>query len=106
MTVLQQLREEEREERKKLIIDIAMKLCMEKNVGDISIRDIAKRADVSVVAIYNYFSSRDDVFLEALMGHIKVMDRLLEKQKEDGFASLEELALGGVDYLMENKTIF
>jgi AcrR family transcriptional regulator len=106
MSTFQKLRKEERETRKNLIIDAAMDLFSQKDFHKIGMRDIAKRAGISAAAIYRYFPSRDDVFVEALGRHMKVVEALFEKNVEEGRTSLEELATGSVNYLLENEAVF
>lgn len=106
MSTFQKLRKEERETRKNLIIDAAMDLFSQKDFHKIGMRDIAKRAGISAAAIYRYFPSRDDVFVEALVRHMKVVEELFEKNVAEGRTTLEELAMGSVDYLLENESVF
>ncbi|MFO7716008.1 TetR/AcrR family transcriptional regulator [Desulfosarcina sp.] len=106
MSTFQKLRKEERETRKSLIVDAAMELFSQKEFHQIGMRDIAKRAGISAAAIYRYFPSRDDVFVEALVRHMKVVEGLFEKSVAQGRTSLEELAMGSVDYLLENESVF
>ena len=106
MSTFQKLRKEERETRKNLIVNAAMDLFSQKDFHKIGMRDIAKRAGISAAAIYRYFPSRDDVFVEALVRHMKVVEALFEKKVKAGNISLEELAMGSVDYLLENESVF
>ena len=106
MSTFQKLRKEERETRKNLIVDAAMDLFSQKDFHQIGMRDIAKRAGISAAAIYRYFPSRDDVFVEALVRHMQVVEALFEKNVKAGRTSLEELAMGSVDYLLENESVF
>ncbi|MCB2149214.1 MAG: TetR/AcrR family transcriptional regulator, partial [Deltaproteobacteria bacterium] len=84
----------------------AMDLFGHKDFHNIGMRDIAKRAGISAAAIYRYFPSRDDVFVEALVRHMKVVEDLFEEKVKEGNTSLEELALGSVDYMLKNESVF
>ncbi|WP_319525298.1 TetR/AcrR family transcriptional regulator [uncultured Desulfosarcina sp.] len=106
MSTFQKLRKEERETRKSLIVDAAMDLFSQKEFHKIGMRDIAKRAGISAAAIYRYFPSRDDVFVEALVRHMQVVEDLYEEKVKEGNTSLEDLALGSVDYLLQNESVF
>ncbi len=106
MSTFQKLRKEERETRKNLIVNAAMDLFSQKDFHKIGMRDIAKRAGISAAAIYRYFPSRDDVFVEALIRHMKVVEALFEEKLAQGRTSLEELAMESVDYLLENESVF
>lgn len=99
------LREDEREVRKNLIINAAMKLFEEKSFHDIGMRDIAAKAGVSAASIYRYFPSRDDLFVEALILDINSIEDRLEKLVNRG-STIEELAVAVVDYLIDNEATF
>lgn len=100
------LREDEREVRKSLIMEAAMKLFEEKLFHEIGMRDIAKEAGVSAATIYRYFPSRDDLFVEALIQDMNNIEKLLEKRLEEGKNAIEELAIAAVDYLIDNEATF
>ena len=106
MSTFQKLREEERETRKNLIVEAAMELFSQKEFHKIGMRDIAKRAGISAAAIYRYFPSRDDVFIEALIRHMQTVEALFEDNITAGRMTLDELALRSVDYLIENSSVF
>ena len=83
-----------------------MDLFSQKEFHKIGMRDIAKRAGISAAAIYRYFPSRDDVFVEALVRHMQVVEDLYKEKVKEGSTSLEELALGSVDYMLKNESVF
>ena len=55
------LREDERETRKSIILDSAVRLFNEKIFHQVGMRDIAAEAGISAATIYRYFPSRDDI---------------------------------------------
>ena len=99
------LRQDEREVRKSLIITAAMKLFEERSFHDIGMRDIASEAGVSAASIYRYFPSRDDLFIEALIQDINRIEKNLESLVTNG-ATVEDLAISVVDYLIDNEASF
>lgn len=100
------LREDEREVRKALIMEAAMKLFEEKLFHEIGMRDIAKEAGVSAATIYRYFPSRDDLFVEALIQDMNNIEQLLEERLAEGKNTIEDLAVAAVDYLIDNEATF
>ncbi|NOY68766.1 MAG: TetR/AcrR family transcriptional regulator [Deltaproteobacteria bacterium] len=104
-STFEQLREDEREVRKQLIIKAAMELFAEKSFHEIGMRDIALKAGVSAASIYRYFPSRDDLFVEALILDINIIEKLLRTRVETG-GNMEELALAVVDYMIGNEATF
>lgn len=100
-----QLRENEREKRKTLIIAAAMNLFKDKSFHDIGMRDIAAEAGVSPASIYRYFPSRDDLFVEALIRDInKIEHRLSARVIEK--SGIDSLAVDVVDYMIDNESTF
>lgn len=97
------LKENERELRKKVLIDAAMNLFSKKPFHEIGMRDIAKEAGVSAASIYRYFSSKDDLFVEALMIDIRHIIKQLDKMKKE---STEKLAITVVDYMFDQEATF
>lgn len=104
-STFEQLREDEREVRKQLIIKAAMELFEEKSFHEIGMRDIALQAGVSAASIYRYFPSRDDLFVESLIQDINLIEKLLTRLVERG-RSIEDLAIAVVDYLIDNEATF
>jgi AcrR family transcriptional regulator len=100
-----QLRENEREKRKTLIIAAAMNLFKEKSFHEIGMRDIASEAGVSPASIYRYFPSRDDLFVEALIRDINKIEKRLRVRIEEK-SSIDSLAVDVVDYLIDNEATF
>lgn len=59
-------RPEQREQRRQEILDAAEALLAEKPAEEISLRELARRLDVSKTHVVRYFESREGVFLELL----------------------------------------
>ena len=104
-STFKQLREDEREVRKQLIVKAAMALFEEKSFHEIGMREIAVKAGVSAASIYRYFPSRDDLFVEALIQNINIIGKLLQRRVENG-DSMEDITLGVVDYMVDNEATF
>ncbi len=100
------MREDEREIRKTLIINAAMGLFERMPFHEIGMRDIASEAGVSAASIYRYFPSRDDLFAEALIRDIIIIEQRFEKRMEDQNASIEEFAVEVIDSLIDNEPTY
>lgn len=57
-------RKEQAAETKQLLFDTALQLLEEKDFEKITIRDIVKRANVSIGTFYNYYTTKWDVYYE------------------------------------------
>ena len=58
------IRDEQKEQRRALIIDKAIELFAKKGYLDTKIGDIAKAADMSVGLMFHYFESKEKLFEE------------------------------------------
>ena len=104
-STFKQLREDEREVRKQLIVKAAMALFEEKSFHEIGMREIAVKAGVSAASIYRYFPSRDDLFVEALIQNINIIGKLLQRRVENG-DNMETITLAVIDYMVDNEATF
>lgn len=68
-----------REQKKQAILQAALALFMEFGVQKVSIAEIAKKANVSQVTIYNYFESKDNLTQLVLTFYV---DQIWDEQKK------------------------
>jgi len=102
---LSELREQEKEARRKLIIDAAERVFSEKPFNEVSIRDIAREAGISHALIYHYFADQQDLFVEAFMkGAQEIID--LARRELDTGAGIEKLTGTFIVYLVEHDQYF
>jgi AcrR family transcriptional regulator len=98
------LKQSEREYRRELILDAAVKLFAHKPFASIGMRDIAREAGISPASIYRYYPSRDAILMEVLGQEIQDgkarQNQRLQKAKLD----LEDVALGMVDFFMDKES--
>lgn len=110
-SILKQLREDEREARKSLILEAVLKLFEQKPFDEIGMRDIAAEAGVSPAAIYRYFPSQDELFMEAFIKDLSSIRTVFQESlKETSQAHpgepLEEMAKAVVHHLIHNEATF
>lgn len=71
--------QQERQARMELILNAAEQLFVEKGYADTSINDIAEAADFSRTSIYQYFSSKEEIYVNILMRYTDlVTERIAE----------------------------
>ncbi|MEJ5301656.1 MAG: TetR/AcrR family transcriptional regulator [Thermodesulforhabdaceae bacterium] len=100
-----ELREEEREKRKELILDAAERVFGSKSFKDVGMRDIAKELGVSVGALYRYFPDKQSLFVEAFMRGAKELIELTEKAIEEK-SDPKSIARLYVNFLLEKDHYF
>ncbi|MFP4445927.1 MAG: TetR/AcrR family transcriptional regulator [Desulfosudaceae bacterium] len=100
------LKQTERETRKGIILEAAIKLFNEKVLHRVGMRDIAAETGISAATIYRYFDSRDDIIVEALVQDINAIEKRLEVLLKNEEITIKELAVAVVDYLLDNEPTF
>lgn len=78
-----ELREEERERRKELILDAAERVFGSKPFQSVGMRDIAEELGVSVGALYRYFPDKQSLFVEAFIRGAEELLGIIEKAVEE-----------------------
>lgn len=75
--------EEYKQKRKKEILDSALDCFAEKGFQIATIDDIVKHSGISKGAIYNYFKSKEEIYLELMREQTEMSNaRLIEKLRE------------------------
>lgn len=69
--------------REKEIMDACIKLYETKNLNEISIKDISKETSISRPSIYNYFQTKEEIFLAILISEYDKWIEELETIQED-----------------------
>ena len=100
------LKDEEREARRELFIYATLNLLEKMPFDEIGMRDIASEVGVSAASIYRYFTSREDLFVEAFLKDMSVLQFWLEKKMKGKPMSVEDFFLTIADHLIENEATF
>ncbi len=107
MAGLAEIKQNERETRRRLILAAAQKLFAEKDFRSVTVREIAKAAEVSIGTIYNYYANLDELFFDVFLEGTEQITELLatEKQRKQS-CSLARLCEVYIGYLNENMTFY
>ncbi len=102
-----QLKKQEKDIRKQIIVDAAEKLFSSKPFHEVSMRDIAKEAGISASAIYRHFPDQKSLFLESFSrGTIQLkneFDAMLAREKK---LSINVFAERFIEYFTEKDQYF
>ncbi len=88
------LRERKKRQTRQYISDVATGLFLERGFDAVTIAEIAEAADVSVNTVYNYFPSKEDLFLDRVEGVVGKLSRCVRARdvgESAGAAVLREL---------------
>ncbi len=102
-------REREKQERRAVIQQAARELFCEKGLHATTMDDIAERAEYGKGTIYNYFKSKDDLYVSIIEeGFIELERRLTEavKRKRGAEQRVKAVFFAYIDYNLENLEYF
>ncbi len=102
-------REREKELRKTQILDTARALLMEKGLTATSINQIAKRAELSVGAIYFYYKSKEDLYAALQVEGLELLSQAIRQsvQKQSSpEENIRKIAMAYLKFSDEHKNYF
>ncbi|MBU1169109.1 MAG: TetR/AcrR family transcriptional regulator [Proteobacteria bacterium] len=74
-TIFDQLRQQEKENRRFAIVDVAEKILHDKGLEAVTIRNVAKMAGLSSGSMYMYFKNKEELLLCMLVQNLKVLKK-------------------------------
>ncbi|MFP4474890.1 MAG: TetR/AcrR family transcriptional regulator [Desulfatibacillaceae bacterium] len=102
---LAELRQEERDTRRRLILDAARELFATRDFTRVTAREIAKAAGMGIGTLYHYYRNLDELFLDVFLMHALELRELIDS--EGGTApSLPRLCRLYLGYLNDNMTFY
>ncbi|MCB2184961.1 MAG: TetR/AcrR family transcriptional regulator [Deltaproteobacteria bacterium] len=101
------LKEDERKARQGVIVDAAERVFGRKPFEEVSMRDIAQEAGISVSSIYRYFPDQQSLFVEAfVLGTQEIIARVKRRIASGQISNLADFALIYLDFLLEHDHYF
>ena len=101
-------KERERLQRKKLILDSALELFSEKGYHNVSIQEIAQKAEFAVGTLYKFFKNKEELYSTILREktdeHMQILSSILLK-KADVMTILKEHIEASAKFIAENFTM-
>ncbi len=107
MAGLAEIKQRERDARRRLILAAAQSLFAEKDFRSVTVREIAKAAEVSIGTIYNYYANLDELFFDVFVKGTEEITEILENERQDNQpCSLARLCEVYISYLNENMAFY
>ena len=94
-------REEKKQLNRRRMIEAAVHLFSVKPFEDVSMRDIARHADVSPALIYKYFDDQQHLYIEAMKGEAQKLIQRLESNYE-----LDELVDQYIRFMFTDDVLY
>lgn len=102
-----ELKKHDRERRREIVLAAAQELFSKKGISGVNMRDVARKAGVSVGFIYRYFSGRTDIFVELFEAGVgEILERIDAELEPEEPRPLRSLARTYVDFLHEHMLFF
>ena len=113
MTEFERVQEENKQDSKTRIIEVASVLFSERGFEGASIRELSRLAEVNISAINYYFSSKENLYLEVIKQAIEsfrvnigTLYRLREWSTENFLIALYEMLIRSGPVLINNFKVF
>ncbi len=106
-TPYDELKEQEREVRREMILSAALKLFAEKDYKSVTVREIAREAGMSPGTIYRYYQNIDDLFMDVFVASVKEIKEIIDREcLVDKKCSLRRLCEVYISYLNDNFSFY
>ncbi len=103
---LAELKKSEKEARRLLIMRAAQALFAENGFKGVTVRQIAKKAGVSIGTIYNYYAGLDDLFFDIFLEHTKEILEIMSGHAEKNELTPQTVGKLYITYLQRNMSFF
>lgn len=96
------LKEQEKLQRKNLILDVAEKIFSQKPFDDVNMRDLAKEVGISPGSIYTYFPDKETLYVEvSLRGYERAIS-IMNEMVNSGNDTLDKVAVRYMEEMIDN----
>ena len=106
---LEERRKREKERRRTAILSAARKMFFEKGFKNVTVDNIAKKAELSKGSIYLYFNSKEEIYTHILLSDIEKFNKKsshLFLQDKSAAELIHELACIYVDFFLSDRELF
>ncbi len=96
------LKEQEKIQKKNLILDVAEKIFSEKPFDDVNMRDLAREVGISPGSIYTYFPDKESLYVAvSLRGFQRAVD-IMNEMINSGDNTLDKVAVRYMEEMIDN----
>jgi len=96
------LKEQEKIQKKNLILDVAEKIFSEKPFDDVNMRELAREVGISPGSIYTYFPDKESLYVAvSLRGFQRAVD-IMNEMINSGDNTLDKIAVRYMEEMIDN----
>lgn len=95
---IKDLKEQQREQRRKYILDVAEKLFFIYGYDDISMNDISYEIGLNKAIIYRYFKNKESLYFAVVSRGVEIFSELLKSKVSQGKTGIDKLEQAGRAY--------
>lgn len=96
------LKEQEKIQKKNLILDVAEKIFSEKPFDDVNMRELAREVGISPGSIYTYFPDKESLYVAvSLRGFQRAVD-IMNEMLNSGNNTLDKVAVRYMEEMIDN----
>ncbi len=96
------LKEQEKIQKKNLILDVAEKVFSEKSFDDVNMRELAREVGISPGSIYTYFPDKESLYVAvSLRGFQRAVD-IMNEMLNSGNDTLDKVAVRYMEEMIDN----
>jgi len=106
---VEERRQREKEKRRSAILKATRKLSIEKGFKSITVANIAKKAELSKGAVYLYFNSKEEIYVQILLNDLDKFHSTLSDICENGGAAADMLNRFSdiyIDFFLADRELF
>ena len=96
------LKEQEKLQRKNLILDVAEKVFSQKPFDDVNMRDLAKEVGISPGSIYTYFPDKETLYVEVSLRVYERAIGIMNEMVNSGNDTLDKVAVRYMEEMIDN----
>jgi AcrR family transcriptional regulator len=95
---MKKIKEQEKEQRRNYILDVAEKLFFLRGYDDVSMDDIANDVEFNKATLYLYFKNKESLFFAVVLRGTRILYAMIEEGIKNCRTSIEVLDNLGKEY--------
>src|SRR5665647_1171720 len=95
---MKEIKEQEKEQRRNYILDVAEKLFFSRGYDDVSMDDIANEVELNKATLYLYFKNKESLFFAIVLRGVRILHAMVSEGVKNCENGIKILYLTGIAY--------